>query len=107
MQRTEPFTDPQELKAFVSKLYVYLVDEMHIALNKVTHAHTHTHISYGIYTIYFCSFSSSLSHQIYSDDVDDDSATIQLSSSQLRHFAREAQLTGDYQQAAQYYQEVQ
>ncbi|XP_039983344.1 cilia- and flagella-associated protein 70 [Xiphias gladius] len=78
MQRTEPFTDPQELKAFVSKLYVFLVDEMHIALNK-----------------------------IYSDDVDDDSPdTIQLSSSQLRHFAREAQLTGDYQQAVQYYQEL-
>ncbi|KAK9542292.1 hypothetical protein VZT92_000167 [Zoarces viviparus] len=79
MQRTEPFTDPQELKLFVSQLYVYLVDEMHTALNK-----------------------------IYSDDVvDDDSPDkIQLSSSQLRHFAREAQLTGDYQQAAQYYQEL-
>ncbi|KAG8001216.1 Cilia-and flagella-associated protein 70 [Nibea albiflora] len=78
MQRTEPFTDPQELKVFVSKLYVYLVDEMHKALNK-----------------------------IYSDDVDDDSLDeIQLSSSQLRHFAREAQLMGDYQQAVQYYQEL-
>ncbi|XP_044039092.1 cilia- and flagella-associated protein 70 isoform X3 [Siniperca chuatsi] len=78
MQRTEPLIDPQELKAFVSKLYVYLVDEMHIALNK-----------------------------IYSDDVDDDSPDeIQLSSSQLRHFAKEAQLTGDYQHAVQYYQEL-
>ncbi|XP_026233395.1 cilia- and flagella-associated protein 70 [Anabas testudineus] len=78
MQQTEPFTDPQELKAFTSKLYVYLVDEMHVALNK-----------------------------IYSDDIDDDSTDlIQLSSSQLRHFAREAQLTGDYQQAAQCYQEL-
>lgn len=43
MQRTEPFTDPQELKVFVSKLYVYLVDEMHKALNKVTHAQTNKH----------------------------------------------------------------
>ncbi|XP_031704683.1 cilia- and flagella-associated protein 70 [Anarrhichthys ocellatus] len=79
MQRTESFTDPQELKLFVSQLYVYLVDEMHIAINK-----------------------------IYSDDVvDDDSPDeIQLSSSQLRHFGREAQLTGDYQQAVQYYQEL-
>ncbi|XP_037603094.1 cilia- and flagella-associated protein 70 isoform X2 [Sebastes umbrosus] len=78
MQRTEPFTDPQELKAFVSKLYVYLVDEMHTALNK-----------------------------IYSDDVVDvPVGEIQLSSSQLRHFAREAQLTGDYQQAVRYYQEL-
>ncbi|XP_029135035.2 cilia- and flagella-associated protein 70 [Labrus bergylta] len=78
MQRTEAFTDPQELRAFVSKLYVYLVDEMKHALNK-----------------------------IYSDDVDDDSQDeIQLSSSQLRHFAREAQLTGDYQHAAHYFQEL-
>ncbi|KAM9367016.1 cilia- and flagella-associated protein 70 [Symphorus nematophorus] len=78
MQQTDPLTDPQELKTFVSKLYVYLVDEMHIALNK-----------------------------IYSCGVDDDSPDeIQLSSSQLRHFAREAQLTGDYQQAVHYYQEL-
>ena len=43
MQQTEPFTNPQELQAFVSKLYVYLVEEMHIAVNEVTHTHTHTH----------------------------------------------------------------
>nr|XP_019955065.1 PREDICTED: cilia- and flagella-associated protein 70 isoform X1 [Paralichthys olivaceus] len=78
MRRTDPFTDPQDLKAFVSELYVYLVDETHIALNK-----------------------------IYSEDVDDDSTDeIQLSSSQLRHFAKEAELTGDYQQADRYYQEL-
>ncbi|KAK2853723.1 hypothetical protein Q5P01_006384 [Channa striata] len=78
MQPTEPFNDPQVLKAFISKLYVYLVDEMHVALNK-----------------------------IYSDDDEDESLDlIQLSSSQLRHFAREAQLTGDYQQAGQCYQEL-
>ncbi|CAK6974928.1 cilia- and flagella-associated protein 70 [Scomber scombrus] len=79
MQQTEPFTEPQDLQAFVSKLYVYLVDEMHLAMNK-----------------------------IYSDDVDDDDSPdeIHLSTSQLRHFAKEAQLTGDYQQAAQYYQEL-
>ncbi|KAM7405796.1 hypothetical protein PAMP_000223 [Pampus punctatissimus] len=78
MQQTEPFTEPQDLQAFVSKLYVYLVDEMHLAMNK-----------------------------IYSDDVDDDSPDeIHLSTPQLRHFAKEAQLTGNYQQAAQYYQEL-
>ncbi|XP_034417153.1 cilia- and flagella-associated protein 70 [Cyclopterus lumpus] len=78
MQRTEPFTDPQELKLFVSKLYVYLVDEMHIAHNK-----------------------------IYSHDVVDNSLDeIQLSSSQLGRFAKEAQLTGDYQQAVRLYQEL-
>ncbi|KAG7498635.1 cilia-and flagella-associated protein 70 isoform X2 [Solea senegalensis] len=78
MQRTEPFTDPQERQAFVSKLYVYLVDEMHVALDK-----------------------------IYSDDtVHDPPDENHLSCSQLKHFAREAQLTGDYEQASQYYQEL-
>uniref|UniRef100_A0A3Q3EN51 Cilia and flagella associated protein 70 n=1 Tax=Kryptolebias marmoratus TaxID=37003 RepID=A0A3Q3EN51_KRYMA len=66
MQRTEPFADPQELKEFVSKLYVYLVDEMHVALNE----------------------------------------EISLNSSQLRHFAREAQLLGNYQLSAKYYKEL-
>ena len=43
-------------------------------------------------------------HQTSSDDVSNEE--IHLSVSQLRHFAREANLTGDYQQAVQYYQEV-
>uniref|UniRef100_G3PYK0 Cilia and flagella associated protein 70 n=1 Tax=Gasterosteus aculeatus aculeatus TaxID=481459 RepID=G3PYK0_GASAC len=77
MQRTEPINDPQELKRFVSKLYVYLADEMHIAHNKVTHTHTHTHTH-----------------------------TQSVCVSTLRHFAREAQLVGDYQQAVQHYQEL-
>ncbi|XP_054892965.1 cilia- and flagella-associated protein 70 isoform X2 [Poeciliopsis prolifica] len=78
MQRSKPLTDPQEIKEFVSKLYVYLVDEMHVALNK-----------------------------IYSSDVAEDCTDeMKLESSQLRHFAKEAQLTGNYQQAAQYYQEL-
>ncbi|XP_062248907.1 cilia- and flagella-associated protein 70 [Platichthys flesus] len=78
MRKTDPITDPQDLQAFVSKLYVYLQDEMHIALNK-----------------------------IYSEDVDDDSKDeFQLSSSQLRHFAKEAQVTGDYEEAAHYCHEL-
>ncbi|XP_014873747.1 cilia- and flagella-associated protein 70 isoform X1 [Poecilia latipinna] len=78
MQRSKPLTDPQEVKEFVSKLYVYLVDEMHVALNK-----------------------------IYSSDVAEDCTDeMKLESSQLRHFAKEAQLTSNYQQAAQYYQEL-
>ncbi|XP_068171036.1 cilia- and flagella-associated protein 70 [Antennarius striatus] len=78
MQQRAPFTDPQKHREFVSKLYGYLVDEMHVALNK-----------------------------IYSDDIDNDPPFVtQLSCSQLRHFAKEAQLTGDYQQAAQFYQEL-
>ncbi|KAM9764632.1 cilia- and flagella-associated protein 70 [Menidia menidia] len=78
MQRTEPFSDPHELKQFVSKLYVYLVDEMHIALDKLE-----------------------------SNDTEEECTDeIHLHSSQLRHFAREAQLTGNYPQAAHYYQEL-
>ncbi|XP_008323970.1 cilia- and flagella-associated protein 70 [Cynoglossus semilaevis] len=78
MQRTEPFTDSLELQAFVRKLYVLLVDEMHVALNKI--------------------YSDSIVR-----DADDDH---HLSCPQLRYFAREAQLTGDYEQAALYYQEL-
>ncbi|XP_028279197.1 cilia- and flagella-associated protein 70-like isoform X2 [Parambassis ranga] len=78
MQR-KSFTEPQDLKVFVSHLYDYLSGETRAALNK-----------------------------IYSEDVGDENLPngIHLSSSQLRHFAREAHLTGDYQQAAQYYQEL-
>lgn len=40
MQRREMFADPQEHRAFLSRLYVYLVDEMHTALNEVKHRRT-------------------------------------------------------------------
>lgn len=47
--------------------------------------------------------------QIYTDDVDSDLqlSLSQLSPSQLRHFAKESQSTGDFQQALQYHLEVQ
>ncbi|XP_038139787.1 cilia- and flagella-associated protein 70 isoform X2 [Cyprinodon tularosa] len=78
MQQTEAFTNPQELKEFVSKLYVYLVDETHVALNKIS-----------------------------SNIVEEESIhEIKFEPCQLRQFAKEAQLTGNYQQAAQYYQEL-
>ncbi|XP_054588229.2 cilia- and flagella-associated protein 70 isoform X1 [Nothobranchius furzeri] len=77
MQQVDPITNPQELQTFTSRLYVELVGEMHAALNK-----------------------------IYSSDVDEDCSEISLDSSQLRHFAREAQLFGNYQKAAKYYQEL-
>uniref|UniRef100_A0A9J7X8B3 Cilia and flagella associated protein 70 n=1 Tax=Cyprinus carpio carpio TaxID=630221 RepID=A0A9J7X8B3_CYPCA len=35
MLRTEAFSDPEQLQAFLSQLYVFLVDEMHATLNKV------------------------------------------------------------------------
>uniref|UniRef100_A0A4W5K8V0 Cilia and flagella associated protein 70 n=1 Tax=Hucho hucho TaxID=62062 RepID=A0A4W5K8V0_9TELE len=41
MLRTEAFSDPEQLQAFLSQLYVFLVDEMHVALNKARHTHTH------------------------------------------------------------------
>lgn len=41
MQRREPFGDPQELRTFISKLYVCLVDQTYVALNKVN---THTKV---------------------------------------------------------------
>uniref|UniRef100_A0AAX7VR65 Cilia and flagella associated protein 70 n=1 Tax=Astatotilapia calliptera TaxID=8154 RepID=A0AAX7VR65_ASTCA len=68
MRRTEPFTDDQQLKEFASKLYVYLVDEMHVSVRT----------SFDFF----------------------------LHCSQLSHFAREAQLTGNYEQAAYYWKEL-
>uniref|UniRef100_A0A8C1I1E7 Cilia and flagella associated protein 70 n=1 Tax=Cyprinus carpio carpio TaxID=630221 RepID=A0A8C1I1E7_CYPCA len=76
MLRTEAFSDPEQLQAFLSQLYVFLVDEMHATLNKTL------------------SVDSQDAHQ---EPV--------LSCAQLKHFAREAELNTDYQLAAQYYQE--
>lgn len=51
MQQTDTFTEQQDLHEFVSKLYVDLVDEMHVALNKVhaknTFPTTWTHQGYN------------------------------------------------------------
>ncbi|XP_055085829.1 cilia- and flagella-associated protein 70 [Periophthalmus magnuspinnatus] len=77
MQRTESITNPRQRQEFVSKLYVYLVDEMHVALNK-----------------------------IYSDEIHDETEGFHLSQAQLRHFAKEAQSIGDYEQSLEYYQEL-
>ncbi len=41
MLRTEAFSDPEQLQAFLSQLYVFLVDEMHAALNKVMTQNIH------------------------------------------------------------------
>nr|XP_023666401.1 cilia- and flagella-associated protein 70 isoform X2 [Paramormyrops kingsleyae] len=73
---TEPFRDQERLQAFLSQLYVFLVDEMHVALNKTFLA-----------------------------DPQDDRPPSQVDCTQLRHFAREAQLNQDYQLAATFYQE--
>ncbi|KAJ8251492.1 hypothetical protein GJAV_G00221940 [Gymnothorax javanicus] len=76
MLRTEVFSDQEQLQAFLSQLYVFLVDEMHVALNKTL-----------------------------SSDVLETQQRPQLDSAQLRHFALEAQLNEDYPLATQYYQE--
>ncbi|XP_017339919.1 cilia- and flagella-associated protein 70 isoform X1 [Ictalurus punctatus] len=76
MLRTEAFTNPEQLRVFLSQLYIFLVDEMHVALNKTL----------------------SFEEQKFQ-------AQPLLDCSQLRHFAKEAQLNEDYQLAAQYYQE--
>ncbi|KAA0706143.1 Cilia- and flagella-associated protein 70 [Triplophysa tibetana] len=76
MMRTDAFKEPEELQAFLSQLYVYLVDEMHVALNKTL-----------------------------SVDSQDEHHEPGLSFSHLKLLAKEAELNNDYQQAAQYYQE--
>ncbi|XP_049323581.1 cilia- and flagella-associated protein 70 isoform X1 [Astyanax mexicanus] len=76
MLRTKAFIDPEQLQAFLSQLYVFLVDEMHAALNKTLSAN--------------------------GEEVQ---AQTLLDCCQLKHFAREAQLNEDYQLAAHYYQE--
>nr|XP_009297485.1 cilia- and flagella-associated protein 70 isoform X1 [Danio rerio] len=76
MLRTEAFSDPEQLQAFLSQLYVFLVDEMHAALNKTL-----------------------------SVDPQESQAESSLSCVQLKHFAKEAELNSDYQLAEHYYQE--
>ncbi|XP_028295033.1 cilia- and flagella-associated protein 70 [Gouania willdenowi] len=80
MQQTKPFTDPQEMKAFLSQLYVFLVDEMSVALQQMY-------------------FSADAEDETSADEA-------QVDSCQLRHFAREAQLMGNHRQAARYYQQL-
>jgi len=65
------------VQAFLSELYVYLVDEMHVGLNKVL-------------------------------SIEDQRPTPPpiTTSSQLKHFAREAEVNGNLDLAARFYQEV-
>ncbi|KAH0631802.1 hypothetical protein JD844_019629 [Phrynosoma platyrhinos] len=74
--KTKAFDNLDQLQAFLSELYVYLVDQMHVALNQV------------------------LSQQTPSPP-----APTFTTSEQLQLFAREAQTNGDYALASTYYQE--
>ncbi|XP_048244462.1 cilia- and flagella-associated protein 70-like isoform X2 [Haliotis rufescens] len=74
--KTSNFEDRQELQTFLSELYVYLVDQMHVALGQVL----------------------ALEDQPPVPDPLTDSA-------QLKHFAREAEVNENFDLAAKYYQE--
>ncbi|KAJ6659715.1 hypothetical protein lerEdw1_018430 [Lerista edwardsae] len=74
--KTSAFDNLDQLQAFLSELYVYLVDQMHVALNQV------------------------LCHQSPSPPL-----PTFTTSEQLHLFAREAELSGDYELASTYYQE--
>ncbi|KAJ1098290.1 hypothetical protein NDU88_003406 [Pleurodeles waltl] len=74
--KTTAFEDPDKLQSFLSDLYVYLVDQMHVALN-----------------------------QMLTDDSTCPPPPSFLDSEQLRHFAWEAEINENFEQAATYYQE--
>ena len=64
-------------QAFLSELYVYLVDQMHVGLNKVLSVEDQAPVPEPL-----------------------------TDSAQLKHFAREAEVNENYELATKYYQEV-
>uniref|UniRef100_A0A2K5YA21 Cilia and flagella associated protein 70 n=1 Tax=Mandrillus leucophaeus TaxID=9568 RepID=A0A2K5YA21_MANLE len=74
--KTTSFESQEELQTFISELYMFLVDQMHVALN-----------------------------QTMPDDVQGTTATIFTSSEQLRLFAFEAEVNENFEMAAAYYKE--
>ncbi|XP_043782664.1 cilia- and flagella-associated protein 70 isoform X4 [Cervus elaphus] len=74
--KTTSFESQEELQKFISELYVFLVDQMHVALN-----------------------------QSMPDDVQGTPPTIYTSSEQLRLFAFEAEVNENYEMATVYYEE--
>ncbi|CAC5385602.1 Cilia- and flagella-associated protein 70 [Mytilus coruscus] len=74
--RTSTFEDRQELQTFLSELYVYLIDQMHVALGKVLALEDQPPIPEPL-----------------------------TDSAQLKHFAREAEVNDNYELATKYYQE--
>ena len=65
------------LQTFLSELYVYLIDQMHVGLNKVLNIEDQSPIPEPL-----------------------------TDSAQLKHFAREAEVNENFELAAKYYQEV-
>uniref|UniRef100_A0ABI7ZPS0 Cilia and flagella associated protein 70 n=1 Tax=Felis catus TaxID=9685 RepID=A0ABI7ZPS0_FELCA len=74
--KTTSFESQEELQTFISELYVFLVDQMHVALN-----------------------------QTMPDDVQHTLSTIYTSNEQLRLFAFEAEVNENFEMAAVYYEE--
>uniref|UniRef100_A0A8C4SFM9 Cilia and flagella associated protein 70 n=1 Tax=Erpetoichthys calabaricus TaxID=27687 RepID=A0A8C4SFM9_ERPCA len=69
--QTSAFADQAQLQAFLSQLYIFLVDQMHISLNKCPETEAYSFIQ--------CT--------------------------QLKHFAKEAEVNEDFELASKYYQE--
>uniref|UniRef100_A0A8C5LEC6 Cilia and flagella associated protein 70 n=1 Tax=Jaculus jaculus TaxID=51337 RepID=A0A8C5LEC6_JACJA len=74
--KTTAFESQEELQTFISELYVFLIDQMHVALN-----------------------------QTMPDDIQGTTSTIYTSSEQLRLFAYEAEVNENFEIAAVYYEE--
>ncbi|XP_077130330.1 cilia- and flagella-associated protein 70 isoform X4 [Ranitomeya variabilis] len=74
--KTTAFEDRDQLQTFLSELYIYLVDQMHLALNKTL-----------------------------LDDSEKAPPAPMTDTQQLLRFAKEAEMTEDYHQAEMYYQE--
>uniref|UniRef100_S4R6K0 Cilia and flagella associated protein 70 n=1 Tax=Petromyzon marinus TaxID=7757 RepID=S4R6K0_PETMA len=74
--KTTAFEDRDELQAFLGELYIFLIDQMHVSLNKVMSTDSALFVPESL-----------------TDSVE------------LRNYAREAELNGDSALAAKYYQE--
>lgn len=73
---TTAFVDQEKLQAFLSELYVFLIDQMHAALNKFLSA----------------------------EETPEEPPPV-TDSATLKHFAREAEVNQNFELAAKYYQE--
>ncbi|XP_053401426.1 cilia- and flagella-associated protein 70-like isoform X42 [Mercenaria mercenaria] len=74
--KTTNFEDRQELQTFLSELYVYLIDQMHESLTKTLSLEDQAPVPAPL-----------------------------TDSEQLKHFAREAEVNGNFELATKYYQE--
>ncbi|KAK3801767.1 hypothetical protein RRG08_048354 [Elysia crispata] len=74
--RTTGFTDKNELQTFLSELYVYLIDQMHVSLGRVLALEDQPPVPQPL-----------------------------TNSAQLKHFAREAEVNQNFDLAATYYKE--